>query len=174
MKPIYAFEVGSCYWPNPTTINEFTLGRAKAHIYAHARGCYPNLRFTAMRGRKLGAPVDTEMLRGVQKCRGRPDLKAGTTVRLPDGREGVVVDGCSGACVVVLMPNGGRLSVHPSELLVPLVLACPTCDAPHLDEDEWATKPHKTHLPWVRAEPCPRCRACPPRRSSVRRRCGER
>jgi rubredoxin len=35
---------------------------------------------------------------------------------------------------------------------IPMVLACPTCHAWHVDEDEWATRPHKTHL-------CSRCGA---------------
>lgn len=28
---------------------------------------------------------------------------------------------------------------------VPLALWCPKCSAPHVDEGEWATRPHKTH-----------------------------
>lgn len=28
---------------------------------------------------------------------------------------------------------------------IPLVLYCPVCGAPHVDEGEWATTPHKTH-----------------------------
>ena len=36
----------------------------------------------------------------------------------------------------------GGLLAHP----IALALTCPKCKAPHLDTDEWATKPHKTHL----------------------------
>lgn len=28
----------------------------------------------------------------------------------------------------------------------PLVLHCPECDARHIDEGDWAARPHKTHL----------------------------
>ena len=35
---------------------------------------------------------------------------------------------------------------------IPMVLACPTCHERHVDEGEWATRPHKTHL-------CSRCGA---------------
>lgn len=28
---------------------------------------------------------------------------------------------------------------------VPMQLNCPSCLSPHIDEGEWATKPHKTH-----------------------------
>lgn len=29
---------------------------------------------------------------------------------------------------------------------VPMLLACPTCHAQHIDEGGWATRPHRTHL----------------------------
>lgn len=29
---------------------------------------------------------------------------------------------------------------------IPMVLVCPHCTSPHIDEGEWATKPHRTHL----------------------------
>lgn len=29
---------------------------------------------------------------------------------------------------------------------IPMLLSCPSCHEPHIDEGEWATKPHKTHL----------------------------
>lgn len=29
---------------------------------------------------------------------------------------------------------------------VPMVLRCPTCGGVHVDRDEWATRPHRTHL----------------------------
>ncbi len=38
--------------------------------------------------------------------------------------------------------------VSPSP--TPMVLTCPTCHERHVDEGEWATRPHKTHL-------CSRC-----------------
>lgn len=31
------------------------------------------------------------------------------------------------------------------DLPIPMVLRCPSCLAPHIDEGEWATKPHRTH-----------------------------
>lgn len=64
---------------------------------------------------------------------------------------------------------------------IPMFLKCPNCGAPHYDEGEWATKPHRTHLcgncktEWapshhytvgIKALPkCtdPRCGFCPPR-----------
>lgn len=29
---------------------------------------------------------------------------------------------------------------------IPTLLTCPKCATPHVDEGEWATRPHKTHL----------------------------
>lgn len=29
---------------------------------------------------------------------------------------------------------------------IPMLLLCPSCFEPHIDEDEWATRPHRTHL----------------------------
>jgi hypothetical protein len=40
---------------------------------------------------------------------------------------------------------------------VPMHLKCPVCGAKHIDRDEWATRPHRTHLcEWCRHEwrPC--------------------
>lgn len=28
---------------------------------------------------------------------------------------------------------------------IPMVLRCPECHFPHVDHDEWATKPHRAH-----------------------------
>ena len=33
---------------------------------------------------------------------------------------------------------------------IPMLIVCPRCGAQHVDKDEWATKPHRTH----------RCDAC--------------
>jgi hypothetical protein len=34
----------------------------------------------------------------------------------------------------------------PIELPIPMVLHCPDCKTQHVDEDEWKTKVHRTHL----------------------------
>lgn len=35
-----------------------------------------------------------------------------------------------------------RLVIKPP---IPMLLNCPSCSHEHIDEDEWTTKPHKTH-----------------------------
>ena len=116
---VYGFEVWCARWPeNRITVNDFTLGRAKACIFADARDFWPGLKFTELRGRRLGAPVTTESLARCAEYRKRPDLVAGAMVRLQGGREAVVVDDCSGANLLVLLSNGSHLSVHPCDLEV--------------------------------------------------------
>ncbi len=39
-----------------------------------------------------------------------------------------------------------RILAPPIMSPVPMLLACPACDVKHVDEDEWATRPHRTHL----------------------------
>lgn len=50
----------------------------------------------------------------------------------------------------LLLDDGMALEITPTAAPVPMVLACPTCHERHVDEGEWATRPHKTHL-------CSRC-----------------
>lgn len=52
--------------------------------------------------------------------------------------------------------NSGVTVVNLAELVrllaphvvgpVPMLLVCPRCHEPHVDEGEWATRPHRTHL----------------------------
>jgi len=50
------------------------------------------------------------------------------------------------ACVTAFRPTEA-LSAHPPATgsPVPVTIFCPECAVPHLDEGEWATRPHKTH-----------------------------
>lgn len=55
-----------------------------------------------------------------------------------------------------LLHSVGENAVNLAELVrvlaphvtspVPMLLACSVCDAKHVDEGEWATRPHRTHL----------------------------
>lgn len=46
-----------------------------------------------------------------------------------------------------LLPLAGSGTTSP----LPIVIHCPDCGKQHVDEGEWATEPHKTHL-------CSRCK----------------
>jgi hypothetical protein len=74
---IFAFE---CWIPNAPwgdvreVVNERSLGRAKAQYWHRVRDAWPEMPFTAVRGRKVGAPRSSpEFLLGVQ-YRGIPGL----------------------------------------------------------------------------------------------------
>lgn len=47
--------------------------------------------------------------------------------------------------IVEFLLDHARQSVESTEP-IPLILFCPACGHQHIDEGEWATKPHKTHL----------------------------
>lgn len=48
--------------------------------------------------------------------------------------------------------NVDRAKVHPADEVarlsapIPMVLSCEHCHASHVDRNEWATRPHRTHL----------------------------
>ena len=48
-----------------------------------------------------------------------------------------------------LLCKGCRHNQRAIELLsapIPMILVCPGCDVQHVDEDEWTTRSHRTHL----------------------------
>lgn len=47
------------------------------------------------------------------------------------------------ACAAVRAPVAPASAEAP--LPLPIAIWCPKCSAPHVDEGEWATRPHKTH-----------------------------
>ncbi len=41
------------------------------------------------------------------------------------------------------------MTTQPTDIIqmpIPVVLYCPDCRRPHIDEGEWATRPHRRHL----------------------------
>ncbi len=55
-----------------------------------------------------------------------------------------------------------RIKALEAAAPIPMVLSCPTCGERHIDQDEWAIRPHRTH----------RCQSCgaqwrPSHRSTV-------
>lgn len=61
-------------------------------------------------------------------------------------KQKVIIVGVGGALAKVLAAGldgvGERIAVP---LPVPVVIYCPACQTKHIDEGEWATRPHKTH-----------------------------
>lgn len=119
---LHAFEVWfKDYESERRIINHVSLGKARASYWNSISDVTPQgLRFVDVRGRKLGPPQDTETLRRVQEYRGRPELTAGTRVRVTCGwsREGVIVDAGAGCNFVVHFDDGSRVLAHSLEIEV--------------------------------------------------------
>lgn len=49
--------------------------------------------------------------------------------------------GLSGVVIALLGWWGEGLK----DVMIPVRIDCPECGTPHVDEDEWATRPHRTH-----------------------------
>lgn len=102
-------------------VNARTAGQAKSVYWRDVHESWESVPFTAVRVRRLGAPIDTEKLRDVAAYRG-VSFKAGDRVECGNSL-GYIVDGGSGACFTVLFDEssslkGGRLVVHPADIVL--------------------------------------------------------
>lgn len=64
-----------------------------------------------------------------------------------DGRYDCIVWGTS--CICPCRPEwrvAKRVLMSIEDNPVPVTIYCPKCETMHLDDGEWATRPHKTHL----------------------------
>jgi hypothetical protein len=102
-------------------VNERTAGRAKVRYWRRVIDAWPDVPFTKMRARRVGAPHTSEQFKRNARYRGLPELTCGDCVRVGDAH-GVIVDHDASANFVVLFDEdspkyaGSTLSVHPSEL----------------------------------------------------------
>lgn len=122
--PLFAFEIWlKGHEAHARVVHHRTLGKAKYAYLLDISDVFPDgLPFDLVRGRKLGAPVNTDKLRRVAEYRRRPELVAGARVRVGEAL-GYIVDSNSSANFNVLFDEdsryrGGTLNVHPSELEV--------------------------------------------------------
>ncbi len=106
-----------------TYINAASPGKAKLQFLLDLDGCFPDLRFTDLRVRKLKAPHTSLSFIRNARYRGLEDLKCGQKVRVGEAF-GTVVGHNASANFDVLFDEkspkypGQRLSVHPAELQV--------------------------------------------------------
>jgi hypothetical protein len=124
---IAAFEVwipGAPWGDVRQIINERSLGRAKAVYWRNVTDAWESIPFTAVRGRKVGAPESSsEFLIGVA-YRGIPDVRCGDRVTWKHGGGVIVGFGGGGAWLQVISNEGWRGYVHPAECEFP-----PSADA---------------------------------------------
>jgi len=115
---VFAFECRHKDRSETTTINAPTRGAALADFYHDVRDCWPDVKWTDLRARKVGGPVASDMFRHVARIRGLPDMRPGERFTSGYG-DGVIVDAGSGANFVVIFDSGQwagqRMMLHPSE-----------------------------------------------------------
>jgi hypothetical protein len=116
---VYAYEV---WIPNAPwgevreNINERTLGRAKNLYWRRVTDAWPDIAYTDVRGRKVGAPKSSAAFLIGVRYRGIPDVRCGDRVTCGKTGGGVIVDfGGGGAWLEVLADAGWRGYVHPAE-----------------------------------------------------------
>jgi hypothetical protein len=116
---IFAFAVRHRLADYGTIINAASRGAALYEYLLHVRDCWPDVKYTDLRARKIGPSHTSEQFKLNAAYRGMPDLRCGQRV-LVNGCEGVVVGHNGSANFDVLFDpeskfKGARLNVHPSD-----------------------------------------------------------
>lgn len=123
---LFSWEVSVAGTDWTKVVNAKSRGRAKADYYRDVIDAWPDVPFTAMRCRKIGAPKTSEQFSNCAIHRGLPGLKCGHRVKVGDAR-GVIVGHNSSANFNVLFDAdspkyaGLTLNCHPDgiELIGP-------------------------------------------------------
>lgn len=120
---VFSFEVSVKGRDWAKIVNARTAGRAKHDYYRDLMESWPNIPYTALRCRKLGAPQTSAQFVRNAEYRGMPDIKCGTRV-LVGTEKGTIVGHNSSANFDVLFDedspkyHGMTLNVHPSSVVV--------------------------------------------------------
>lgn len=112
---VFAFEVWAVGSEHRHVMNARSAGAARYEYLLEVRDCWPDVKYTDMRSRKLGPAHTSEAFRRTARYRGMPNLRCGEAVTV-DGLPGVVVGHNDSANFDVLFECGGIGNVHPSEL----------------------------------------------------------
>jgi len=121
VNKVYSFEVSVVGTDWSRVINAHSRGKAKYEYWWDAQDWYPNLSFTALRCRKLGAAQTPDGFKRTAAYRGMPDVRCGQRVQVGDGL-GVIVGHNSSANFDVLFDEdspeyaGLKLNVHPASI----------------------------------------------------------
>lgn len=120
MNLVYAFEVRCGEYTR--IVNSHTRGRAVAEYMRDVRDCWPDVKFTDFRARKLGAPHTSEAFARNAAYRGWHGVKCGQRVRLKDGGVlGTIVGHNDSANFEVAFDldtpyQGATCNCHPADL----------------------------------------------------------
>ena len=99
-----------------STINHATRGGAIAEYLRDVRDCWPDVKFTDLRARKLGPAHTSSRLSRVAQYRGMPWVRAGMRVTVCGDMHGAIVDGNDSANFDVLLDGGCIVNCHPNDL----------------------------------------------------------
>lgn len=116
---LFAWEVSVKGTDWTKIVNARTSGQAKRDYHLDVRGAWPDVPYTAMRCRKIGAPHTSERFKHNAAYRGMPDVKCGQRVKVGEAR-GVIVGHNESANFDVLFDAdspkyaGLKLNCHPS------------------------------------------------------------
>lgn len=123
---VFAFDV----WVKGTdwhrTVNARTAGKAKQQYHSDVADAWPDVPFTAMRCRKIGAVVTSEQFARNAEYRGFPGLRCGQRVKVGDAL-GTIVGHNASANFDVLFDEDSKyrgltLNAHPDGcVLIPEV-----------------------------------------------------
>lgn len=122
-REVFAFEVSVKGTDWAQIINARTAARAKSEYHRDVIDAWPDVPFTAIRCRKVGAPRSSSQFVRNAIYRGLPDVRCGHRVRVGESF-GAIVGHDSSALFEVLFDAdapryaGLKLSVHPSEMIV--------------------------------------------------------
>lgn len=117
---VYAFEVRCGEFSR--IVNAHNRGKAIAEYMSDVRDCWPDVKFTDFRARKLGAAHTSAAFERAAAYRGWHGVKCGQRVRLKDGGElGTIVGHNDSANFDVVFDEGtdlhGRVcNCHPNDL----------------------------------------------------------
>jgi hypothetical protein len=120
---VRAFEVSIAGRDWHETINETNPGRAKQEYHSRLLDAWPDLKFTDLRVRLVGAPKTSEAFLRNAAYRGLPDARCGDRVKVGEAT-GTIVGHDAASRFEVLFDAaspkyaGLRLSVHPADTLI--------------------------------------------------------
>ena len=115
---LFAWEVSVKGTDWTKIVNARTAGQAKRDYHLDVRDAWPDVPYTAMRCRKIGAPHTSERFKHNARYRGMPEVRCGQRVKVGDAR-GVIVGHNDSANFDVLFDDdspryaGMRLNCHP-------------------------------------------------------------
>jgi hypothetical protein len=119
MAEVFGFEVTVVGTTWVRVVNACSAGKAKAEYWRDVRDSYPDMPYTAIRAKKIGAPLSTDAFKDMAARRGLPDVRCGDRVVVEGGDRGTIVGHNSSLNFDVLFDDDSRypgqtLNVHPA------------------------------------------------------------